>query len=75
MADTSHLPTLTQLQYRLASGNVTSAELTTRSLKAIEASQSTHNAFRVVLTEQALADAAAADGGLVRGVVLLLLAV
>ena len=55
------LPTLTQLQYRLASGKVTSAELTTRSLRAIEASQSTLNAFRVVLTDQALADAAEAD--------------
>ncbi|MDP9167919.1 MAG: amidase [Actinomycetota bacterium] len=56
-----HLPTLTQLQYRLASGTVTSTELTTRSLRAIEASQSTLNAFRVVLTEQALTDAATAD--------------
>ncbi|MBJ7340913.1 amidase [Mycolicibacterium sp.] len=55
------LPTLTQLLYRLASGKVTSSELTTRSLRAIEASQSTLNAFRVVLTEQALADAADAD--------------
>jgi amidase len=72
MADTSsngssarppgtHLPTLTQLQYRLTSGTVTSTELTTRSLEAVEASQSTLNAFRVVLTEQALADAAEAD--------------
>jgi amidase len=55
------LPTLTQLQYRLASGKVTSTDLTSRSLQAIEASQPTLNAFRVVLTEQALADAAAAD--------------
>ncbi|HYO04212.1 MAG TPA: amidase [Mycobacterium sp.] len=55
------LPTVTQLQYRLASGKVTSTELTTRSLRAIEASQSTLNAFRVVLTDQALADAAEAD--------------
>ncbi|MCW2516448.1 MAG: gatA 3 [Mycobacterium sp.] len=72
MADTSfngstkrprgtQLPTLTQLQYRLASGKVTSTELTTRSLQAIEASQSTLNAFRVVLTGPALADAAEAD--------------
>ncbi|MDT5339216.1 MAG: amidase [Mycobacterium sp.] len=72
MADTSsngsstrppgtHLPTLTQLQYRLASGKTTSTELTSRSLRAIEASQSTLNAFRVVLTQQALADAAEAD--------------
>ncbi|GLP80564.1 amidase [Mycobacterium antarcticum] len=55
------LPTLTQLQYRLASGKVTSTELTKRSLRAIEASQPTLNAFRVVMADQALADAAAAD--------------
>jgi amidase len=55
------LPTLTQLQYRLASGRVTSADLVTTSLAAIEASQSTLNAFRVVLTDRALADAAEAD--------------
>src|SRR3978361_323712 len=55
------LPTLTQLQYRLASGSVTSTELTTRSLQAIEASQSSLNAFRVVLADQALADAAETD--------------
>jgi amidase len=40
---------------------VTSVELVRRSLEAIEASQPELNAFRVVLTEQALADAAAAD--------------
>ncbi|MET0456509.1 MAG: amidase [Mycobacterium sp.] len=57
----STFPTLTQLQYQLASGRVTSAELTARSLAAIEASQATLNAFRVVLTERATADAAAAD--------------
>jgi amidase len=56
-----NLPTLTDLQYRLASGRVTSTELTKCSLRAIEASQSTLNAFRVVLTEQALADATEAD--------------
>ena len=54
-------PTLTDLQYRLASGRVTSTDLTTCSLRAIEASQPTLNAFRVVLTQQALADAAEAD--------------
>ena len=57
----SSFPTLTQLQYRLASGRVTSTELTTCSLAAIDASQPTLNAFRVVLTERALADAAEAD--------------
>ncbi|MET0475523.1 MAG: amidase [Mycobacterium sp.] len=55
------LPTLTQLQYRLASGRATSTELVTQSLQRIEASQQTLNAFRVVLTERALADAAEAD--------------
>lgn len=56
-----NFPTLTDLQYRLASGRVTSTELTTCSLRAIEASQPTLNAFRVVLTRQALGDAAEAD--------------
>ena len=55
------IPTLTQLQYRLASGQVTSAELVSDSLRRIDASQSTLNAFRVVLTESALAEAATAD--------------
>jgi len=55
------LPTLTDLQYRLASGRVTSVELVRQSLAAIEASQPTLNAFRVVLRKQALADAARAD--------------
>src|ERR1700712_1012437 len=55
------LPTLTQLQYRLASGRTTATELATQSLARIDASQQTLNAFRVVLTERALADAAEAD--------------
>jgi amidase len=55
------LPTLTDQLYQLASGEVTSDELVRRSLHAIGLSQSTLNAFRVVLTETALADAAAAD--------------
>ena len=61
MADSPSLPTLTQLQYRLASGRVTSVELVTDSLRRIEASQPTLNAFRVVLHERALHDAAEAD--------------
>ncbi|MGU3499653.1 amidase [Mycobacterium sp. C31M] len=61
MASTPKFPTLTQLLYRLASGAVTSEELVRQSLNAIEASQPTLNAFRVVFTRQALADAAAAD--------------
>jgi len=55
------LPTLTGLLYQLASGTVTSEELVRRSLREIEASQPRLNAFRVVLAEQALADAMKAD--------------
>src|ERR1700730_8776072 len=54
-------PTLTDQLYQLAAGEVTSNELVRRSLHAIDLSQSTLNAFRVVFTETALADAAAAD--------------
>ncbi|MEH3133384.1 MAG: amidase [Mycolicibacterium neoaurum] len=54
-------PTLTQQLYRLASGATTSEELVRQSLTAIEASQPRLNAFRVVLTEQALAAAVEAD--------------
>ena len=60
-ASKSQLPTLTSLLYRLASGSVTSVDLVRQSLDAIEASQPTLNAFRVVLRQQALADAAKAD--------------
>jgi amidase len=52
---------MTSLMYRLASGGVTSVDLVRQSLDAIEASQPTLNAFRVVLRRQALADAARAD--------------
>jgi amidase len=55
------LPTLTDLLYQLASRAVTSVTLVDRSLQAIHASQPTLNAFRVVLTESALAAAAEAD--------------
>ncbi|WP_197374844.1 amidase [Mycolicibacterium baixiangningiae] len=54
-------PTLTDQLYQLASGAVTSVDLVGRSLDAITASQPSLNAFRVVLTEQARADAARAD--------------
>ncbi|MGV0835226.1 amidase [Mycolicibacterium thermoresistibile] len=57
----AQLPTLTDLLYQLASGAETAQDLVRRSLQAIEASQSTLNAFRVVLTDRALADAAEAD--------------
>src|SRR4051812_37214193 len=54
-------PTITNQLYQLAAGTVTSEQLVRRSLDAIDASQSTLNAFRVVLTKRALADAAEAD--------------
>ncbi|MGB3232458.1 MAG: amidase family protein, partial [Mycobacterium sp.] len=57
----ARFPTLTHQLYQLASGSSTSEELVRRSLEAIEASQDTLNAFRVVLADQAVADAAAAD--------------
>ena len=57
----SRFPTLADQLYQLASGAVTSGELVRRSLHAIAVSQSTLNAFRFVLTESALAEAAAAD--------------
>jgi amidase len=60
-ATKGHLPTLAQLLYRLASGKVTSVDLVTQALSAIDASQPTLNAFRVVFTKEALAEAAEAD--------------
>jgi len=51
----------------LASGTVSSRELTTRSLERIEATQPTLNAFRVVCAEQAFADAEEADRRLAAG--------
>lgn len=51
----------------LAGGEVSSLELTDRSLARIEATQPTLNAFRVVCAEQALADAEAADRRLAAG--------
>ena len=57
----TRFPTLTHQLFQLAAGTVTSDELVRRSLDAIDASQSTLNAFRVVLTKEALADAAEAD--------------
>lgn len=60
-SDASRWPTLTDQLYQLASREVTSTDLVRRSLHAIDASQSTLNAFKVVLTESALPDAAEAD--------------
>ncbi|MDY6998388.1 MAG: amidase [Actinomycetota bacterium] len=54
-------PTLGEQLYQLANGTATSVDLVRTSLAAIEASQDTLNAFRVVLTDTALAEAAAAD--------------
>jgi amidase len=51
----------------LASGRVTSAELVERALARIDASQSTLNAFRVVRTEAARAEAAEADRRIAAG--------
>jgi amidase len=51
----------------LASGSVSSRELTSLSLARIEASQPTLNAFRCVRTEAALQDAAEADRRLAAG--------
>ena len=57
----ARFPTITSQLYQLAAGTVTSDQLVRRSLDAIDASQPTLNAFRVVLRDHALADAAAAD--------------
>jgi amidase len=57
----ARFPTLAGQLYQLTAGTVTCVELVRRSLNAITASQPTLNCFRVVLTEQALEAAAAAD--------------
>ncbi|HEU4362559.1 MAG TPA: amidase [Mycobacterium sp.] len=69
------LPTLTEQLYQLTSGAASSVELVRRSLDAIEASQPTLNAFRVVFAQAALADAAAADRRRAAGVTAPLLGV
>jgi len=51
----------------LAAGEVSARELTERSLTRIEATQPSLNAFRIVCTEQALADAEQADRRLAAG--------
>jgi amidase len=61
MRVSARFPTLGDQLYQLASGMTTSVELVRSSLHAITASQSTLNAFRVVLTGSALAEAAEAD--------------
>ena len=57
----SRWPTVEDQLEQLAAGTVTSTALTQRALMAITASQPTLNAFRVVMTDSALADAAEAD--------------
>ena len=57
----TRFPTLTQQLFQLAAGTTTSVELVRRSLDAITDTQATLNCFRVVLAEQALADAAETD--------------
>jgi amidase len=57
----TRFPTLTEQLYQLASGEVSAVDLVRRSLYAIDASQSTLNAFRVVFTVSALIGAAEAD--------------
>jgi amidase len=71
----TRFPTITTQLYQLAAGTVTSDQLVRRSLDAIDASQSTLNAFRVVLHESALAEAEAADRKREAGVELPLLGI
>ncbi|OBF25606.1 amidase [Mycobacterium sp. ACS1612] len=71
----ARFPTITTQLYQLAAGTVTSDQLVRRSLDAIDASQSTLNAFRVVLHESALAEAEAADRKREAGVELPLLGI
>lgn len=60
-------PTLSSQVEQLASGTVSSVSLTRDTLEAIESSQPTLNAFRVVCTESAMSDAAEADRRLAAG--------
>lgn len=59
--DTPAEHTVAEQLRQLAAGTVTSVELTQRSLMGMTASQSTLNAFRVVLADSALAESAEAD--------------
>jgi amidase len=63
----SHLVGLEDQAAALAAGEVTSAELVGRAVDAAEATQPSLNAFRVVLGEQARAEAAEADRRLAAG--------
>ena len=61
LARTSRYRTVADQLYQLASGAVTSDELARQALHDIDASQPNLNAFRVVLSHSALAEAADAD--------------
>ncbi len=61
-------PGLADCARMLAAGEVTSRVLVERALARIEATQSSVNAFRLVRTEAALAEAQAADDELAAGV-------
>ncbi|MBQ0867546.1 amidase [Streptomyces smyrnaeus] len=61
------LPGLARAADLLAAGEVTSRALAERALARIEATQPTLNAFRLLRTEAALAEADAADRALARG--------
>ncbi|WP_269087870.1 amidase family protein, partial [Mycobacteroides abscessus] len=63
----SGFPTLTSQAAALSDGSESSVSLTLTALNAIKSSQSTLNAFRVVCTKTALAEAAEADKRLARG--------
>jgi amidase len=67
VATDRELDSLVEQAAALATGEVSSRELTERSLERIEATQPTLNAFRVVCAEQALADADEADRRLAAG--------
>ena len=67
MAANNPLPTVQEQAHALAEGTVTSVELTTRSLDAIEALQPTLNSFTIVRREAALTEAAEADRRLAAG--------
>ena len=67
MAADNPLPTVQEQAHALAEGTVTSVELTTRSLDAIEALQPTLNSFTIVRREAALTEAAEADRRLAAG--------
>jgi amidase len=67
MPPVNPMPTVEEQVRALADGGVTSVELTTRSLDAIESLQPTLNSFTIVRRDAALAEAADADRRLAAG--------